>query len=48
MTTAICTLALWAIVESVCQTYDLPADRSQQVEILERQLDDARRGKEAV
>ena len=26
MTTAICTLALWAIVESACQTYDLPAE----------------------
>lgn len=26
MTTDICTLALWAIVESACQTYDLPAE----------------------
>ena len=26
MTTAICTLALWDIVESACQTYDLPAE----------------------
>jgi soluble lytic murein transglycosylase-like protein len=26
MTTAICTLALWAIVQSACQQYDLPAE----------------------
>lgn len=26
MTTAVCTLALWAIVQSACQQYDLPAE----------------------
>lgn len=26
MTTAVCTLALWAIVQSACAEYDLPAE----------------------